>query len=274
MSEVPKEKVLDDLKKTSEKVDGPLTLEEYKKHGEYSAWHFQGSDKFDNFNSAKDKIGLEYANKNIAEDEIKKELTRLKKEHDRITIQVLRKHGKISRGILWSKFNGLEDACEKLGIEKGEYNSEKDYKQWENYIIEEKLYGRYRLKDLVKELTEGDKNRLGTRHSDFIKWINDRDNNLQVSRSSGSGSYGCRAVFIKNENFDRHDKWRDMLTHDQIEVFDEALNIGLAPKSIVAVLKYIDGDKTQKEVSEKIGCSTVTIRNARDRMLEEDLISI
>jgi len=272
MSEVAKEKVLQDLKKTAEKVDGPLTLEEYKEHGEYSAWHFRGSDKFDNFNSAKDKIGLEYADKNIAEEEIKKELIRLKKEHGRITNQVIRKYGKISRGVLWSKFNGLEDACEKLGVEKGEYSPENDYRKWENYIIEEKLYGRYRLKDLVKELTSGDKDRLGARHSDFIEWINDRDNKLQISRSSGS--YGCRAVFIKNENFDRHDEWRSMLTENQVEVFDEALNIGLAPRSIVAVLKYMGSDSTQKQVSEDIGCTPGTIRNARDRMLEEDLISI
>lgn len=301
-NKVSKEEILEDLREVADQVEGALTQREYKKLGKYSTWHWRGSEKFDNFNSAKEEAGLELIEpgytsdgtaiveetmdfeNSLSKEDIEDGLINFLNNTDKtITYANLadflgvteggleKKFQEVSEGVTY--FDGLFDLFEEVG-----YSKEDIYDEWVEVLEEQEIYGWIRydsLRSLLSRESQFKFLKAGTgtpiSGSDFFKYVNQEYDYLYLSMGTKGGN-GTR-IYIKNDDIDRFKEYKESLPSvDGAEiVFDKCVSYGKSPKGALAAIKYLCSGEDQKEVAGEVGVSAVTLRSTRDFIVTEGL---
>lgn len=265
---IPKEKILQDLKDTAEKVDGILTVKKYNEHGKYSnaVVHSKEWGRWDSWNEAKEDAGLETAepgnNKEYTDEEIKSELRRVWMEHGSpLTREKIEEHAEMSAQTISYRYGDIETALKEAEIEDLPIL----FQRWENKL--KGKYGRYTIQEL-EELLD---NFNYLYFKNFKKWLEEKENpEIEIKNPSLNSNKGVRQMFIKTvgEDFQQvmDKRYGEHIPEEYEELFYHYISQGKSPKTIVGTIEYLNTDKTQEEVE---WCSQVSIRNFIRTMKED-----
>jgi len=278
MHKIPKEKIKEDLRQANEKVEGSLTLEQYREHGEYS---LQTVTKyFGTFNEAKEEVGLE-TNAPTNEVTKKKLIQDLKRVNKQTTGGIVaadyKEEGKHAVQTLRKKFDSFDNALEKARLEK----SDKHHPRKKLIVnraskIEEKLKEKRGRMTLHKFRNLAEQKLGRNMVKDVVERINETDNGLKLTQSSNGGS--TTKIFVENDKISLFEKQKERLPEGTERVFHAVMadGSGLSPDTVVAGIKYIyNEDETQASIANEEEVTEVTLRNGyhhlRDNGFEEEI---
>lgn len=279
MQKVPKEKLAKDLKQANEKVEGPITVDEYRKHGEHSCQLL--ADRFGTFNKAKEELGLEtnpMPYTKVTKEQCLQDLRAVNEEViGRVTSQDYKERGKHSLITLRNKFGKLNQALEEAGLEKSDKHTPR-----KKLVISRAIQIEQKLKDergrmTLEEFRNIPETKLGKNMiPDVIDYINNKDNGLKIIQSSNGGT--STKVFVENDRIGLFDSQKERLPEGTERVFEAAINDGrsFSPDTIVAAIRYIyNEDETQASIAEDEEVTEVTVRKGyhylQDKGFEEEI---
>lgn len=281
-NKLTKEELIEDLRKTQEKTGGILTVEKYLEHGEHcmGAISHGANPRWDTWNEAKKEAGLEIIEKGNspgkAKDYSDKEiLYNLKYAYRRVP-------GMLS----FHEFDYLAEMCHQTAVMRfgswtvakkaaGVYDREKNhvFSEWADYLKEEYGYGKVSTMKIAEDCINYDSYGI----KEFVEWNKEQDNNLKIRGYKPNSNKGHGVIFIKPEdkNFEEVmiEKYGHFIDEDYHHILKDIVGQGFSPHGVTAAIKYLTEDGTQKEIAGEVGCSGMTIRNCRDKILEEGYFS-
>lgn len=148
---------------------------------------------------------------------------------------------------------------------------ERLFKTWEDRLSGR--YGRFTTHEL-KDILPGYGPTRTLTIDEFVEWNKDQENNLKVRGLKQNSNRGCSAIFVQPEDMDYWEvvmeKHGDLVEPEYEHIFKEFVGKGNSPKSVAAALYYLTNkDVTQREAMEKMDVSEVTVRNNKNKILEE-----
>lgn len=249
--ETSKEEIINDIKKVNEKVDGNLTLRKYRKLSDLPIRHIYN--KFVSWENAKIKAEVIQSELEKYEDVIKdlrdgKSLNELEEKY----------------GIKKPKISYIRDKYSK--------SKEERYKEWSEILKGRRgFYNRKELiniinnnTDLIIKLGKGKES-----FKYFAEWVNENTDIQLNSHGRNKTRY-----FLKGKDYN-FDEYKKKLPEEYHKFFDKTIGEGKSPKVITASILYFinDGELTQREIANDIGCTTTSIRKTLKKY-QEDLEEI
>lgn len=273
-----KEDLKKELVKAAEKVDGKLSMKDFQKHSDVSLSPIIQADKarWDSWNEAKKEAGLEIkekgCKKKYTDEELLDELRRVfYKTENYLTSQKFDEESEIYSSTISTRLGSWNEAKKKAGIRKEELK--RVFDKWVEFC-KEKGYG----KITTTELEDNCPNFSYISINDFADWNKERDNGLKIRGYRPNSNLSRGTIFVKTDedNFESKmlDKYGDKIDAEFHDVFFSMIAEGLSPTSIVGAITYLTDDdfENQKEAADYANCTTVSIRNVRDRIFEKGFL--
>lgn len=187
-----------------------------------------------------------------------------------------KKHGKASNALLYQRFDGgWKEAKKQAGLDvdtRGSYSlSEAEIDEIQGFLKDKN--GRYSSKELRREMKEElDARVVRNKMEEIWEKVDERDNGLKISVSGGA--WNGSKVFIRNEEVDPYEEYREKLPEGTEPVFEECISTGRSPQGVLGALLYLEGEEdfTQSEAASRAGCAALSIRNVRDFIVENELL--
>lgn len=264
---IPKEKIKADIHRVNLTVQGPLTMEKYRKHGNYTCWPVV--DRYGSWNKAKEKLGMEKVPPGdpgkITEKEILEDMKKTADETEGpLTTKKYRQNGEYSAGLVQQRIGGFNKAKKKIGLEPcnpGDVTIDENIVNFlEQYLSDKR--GRFKYKDIMEQLRETPYDFRKHHFKYYLEQLNERNNGLHINRSTTGGSE--TRFFLNNDNVGMYDKYYEKLPEETHVVFDQVMSdeSGRSPQGATAAIMYLYSEEaTQAQIEEEYSASKVTIRN-------------
>lgn len=273
-----KEELLEDIRQADQKVEGRLSVEDYKEHGEYSLSPIMTADKarWDSWNEAKEAAGVatspSWNQKRFSDEEILQSIRDVFEETEGLlTMKMFTEHAHFDSKTAVFRFGNWTKAKEAAGVKQDELD--RIFGDWVEYC-KEKGYGKIYTDKMEENCINFDYFSV----TDFVEWNKKQDNKLTVRgyKVNSNKARGSIFVRVEGETFRTRifDDYGHLVDEDFHHVFFEMISEGLSPKSVVGAINYLVNDDigTQHEAADYADCTTVSVRNARDRIFERGFL--
>lgn len=261
-----KKKLVKDVLRVSEEFDKNISIEDYREAGNFRLSEIR--EAFNSWNELKEAAGLDINTRKVSLEELEEDMNRVAEELDRpITGKDYNKHGEYSHGVLIQKDYTFAEFRDKIGLEKPKGKiSEEALEAWKEELKDVK--GRFTL-DELKEKVSGANFPLTKRGvADLREYL--KDSNFQFTRSKG----GSRTkYYVKGPEAqtleEYYQQFLQKIPEEKEDWFKELSGTGPSPKSITAAIRYLTEDKTQTEIAEEEDVTQVSLRNTKEKIIEE-----
>lgn len=262
-----RDKIIKDIQKTDNDIKGALSWNKYRKESDkYSLRDIR--DNFGSWGNAKQEAGLKRDARKVSDEELEEDMKRVQKEIERpLTISKYNEYGKFSSGVFSLRDYTFAEFRDKIGLEAPEQGEppKEALEAWKKELND--VRGRFSVEELKQKLSSTGYNYTSADVMALKKYLEEQDFQFSISSGSSSSKY-----YIKSPGAETiKDYYRNFLKKipdDKEEWFMEMSGTGIGPKTLVAAIRYLTEDKTQKEISEEEDVSEVSLRNTKNKIVE------
>lgn len=262
-----RDKIIKDIQKTDNDIKGALSWNKYRKESDkYSLRDIR--DNFGSWGNAKQEAGLKRDAREVSDEELEEDMKRVQKEIERpLTISKYNEHGQFSSGVFSLRDYTFAEFRDKIGLEAPEQGEppKEALEAWKKELND--VRGRFSVEELKQKLSSTGYNYTSADVMALKKYLEEQDFQFSISSGSSSSKYYIKSPGAETIK-DYYRKFLKKIPDDKEEWFMEMSGTGIGPKTLVAAIRYLTEDKTQKEISEEEDVSEVSLRNTKNKIVE------
>lgn len=262
-----RDKIIKDIQETEREITGGLSWHKYKEEsGEYSLRDIR--DNFGSWGNAKQEAGLKQDASRVSEEELEEDMKRVQEKIETpLTMSMYDEHGKFSSGVFNLRDYTFTEFRDKIGLEAPKPGNppKEALEAWANELKE--LRGRFSVEELKQKLSKTKYEYNPIDITALKEYLENQGFQFSILSGSGSSKYyikGPEAQTIK----DYHKEFLEQIPDDKKDWYMEMSGSGPSPKSIVAAIRYLTEDKTQKEIADEEDLSEVSLRNTKQKIVD------
>lgn len=261
-----KSKISEDVLRVNKKAGGSITQPQYRERGNFPFCKIQ--EEFGTWNNLKSELGLDVHERNIPDKKLEQDMKRVSEKIDQpVTSSKYNELGKYSTGIFILRDYSFSEFRDKIGLEKpNKANpSGEALEAWAERLKDVK--GRYKLTELKNILEETGFDYRPIFVNSLKEYLQQNNFTFNVTKGGHGTKYyieGPEAQTVR----EYYESYLKQVPNDKEDWFMDMAGTGIAPKTLVAAIKYLTEDKTQKEVADEVGVSEVTVRNTKSKIIE------
>ncbi len=262
-----RDKIIKDIQETESEITGNLSWSRYtEESGKYSLRDIR--DNFGSWGNAKQEAGLERDAKKVSDKELEKDMKRVQKEIGRpLTISAYEEYGKFSSGVFTLRDYTFAEFRDKIGLKAPEPGNppEEVLNAWADELRD--VRGRFSVDELRDKLSNTGYSYNTMDASSLKEYLEKQDFQFSILSGGSASKYYVKGPKADNI-LDYYQKYLKKIPDDKEDWFMEMSGTGISPQTLVAGIRYLTEEKTQKEIAEEENVSEVSVRNTKNRIIE------